>query len=84
MDCNLLKAMLGRSLYLCRVQMSSKCSFFFSLFVFFVFVFLSLPHSFDSVPLPIIKGPVDSNISGAAAQVIAETIKVTKDFMFVE
>lgn len=75
--------MLGRSLYLCRVQMSSKCSFCFFV-CFFVFVFLSLPHSFDSVPLPIIKGPVDSNISGAAAQVIAETVKVTKDFMFVE
>lgn len=47
-------------------------------------VFLSSPHSFDSVPLPIIKGAVHSNIRGAAAQVIAEITKVAKDFMFAQ
>lgn len=52
--------------------------------LFFFLFFLSLPHSFDSVPLPIIKGPVDSNISGTAAQVIAKTTKATKDFMFAQ
>lgn len=33
-----------------------------------------LPHSFDSVPLPITKGAVDSDVSGAAAQVITESV----------
>lgn len=47
-------------------------------------VFLSSPHSFDSVPLPIIKGAVDSNIRGAAAQVIAAATKVATDFMFTQ
>lgn len=35
---------------------------------------LNLPHSFDSVPLPITKGAVDSDVSGAAAQVITESV----------
>lgn len=46
--------------------------------VFVCLFFFILPHSFDPVPLSIIKGPVDSNINGAAAQIIAETTKVTK------
>ena len=33
----------------------------------------SSPHSFDSVPLPIGEGPVDSNVSRTAAQVVTRS-----------
>lgn len=34
---------------------------------------MSLPHSFDSVPLSITKGPVDDNVGYTTAQVVTTT-----------
>lgn len=38
------------------------------------FYFFRLPHCFDSVPLSIAKGSIDSNVSSATAKVITTTI----------